>query len=92
MIKHTLIYGSGYVTMAVASFVLVPIYTAIDAVDYGVLGLMLVLYGLMAQIYDFGVTNSVGRFFFDPPRTSETRRSCNFARPRWPSCWCSAGR
>ncbi len=68
VVRHTLIYGSGYVTMAIASFVLVPIYTRhLTPSDYGVLGLMLVLYGLMTQIYDFGVTNSVGRFFFDTP-------------------------
>ena len=68
VIKHTLIYGSGYVTIAVASFVLVPIYTRhLTPAGYGVLGLMLLLYGLMTQIYDFGVTNAVGRFFFDAP-------------------------
>ena len=68
VVRHTAIYGSGYVTMAVASFVLVPIYTRhLTPADYGVLGLMLVLYGLMSQVYDFGVTNSVGRFFFDTP-------------------------
>ncbi|MGH3267144.1 MAG: hypothetical protein ACRDNS_34770, partial [Trebonia sp.] len=41
VIKQTLIYGSGYVTMAVASFVLVPVYTRhLTPSDYGVLGLM----------------------------------------------------
>jgi O-antigen/teichoic acid export membrane protein len=66
LVRHTLVYGSGYVTMAVASFVLVPIYTRHFAPSgYGLLGLMLVLYGLMSQVYDFGFTNSVGRFFFE---------------------------
>ena len=66
LIRHTLIYGSGYVTMAVASVVLVPVYTRqLSPAGYGLLGLMLVLYGLMTQVYDFGVTNSVGRFYFD---------------------------
>jgi O-antigen/teichoic acid export membrane protein len=69
---HTVVYGSGYVTMAVASFVLVPIYTRhLTPSDYGLLGLMLVLYGLMSQIYDFGFTNSVGRFFFDTKESGE---------------------
>ena len=74
VVKHTLTYGSGYVTMAVASFVLVPIYTRhLTPAGYGLLGLMLLLYGLMTQIYDFGVTNAVGRFFFDtPPDQRET--------------------
>jgi O-antigen/teichoic acid export membrane protein len=66
LIRHTFVYGSGYVTMAVVSFVLVPIYTRhLTPSDYGLLGLMLVLYGLMSQVYDLGFTNSVGRFFFD---------------------------
>jgi O-antigen/teichoic acid export membrane protein len=68
VVRHTFVYGSGYVTMAVASFVLVPIYTHhLSPSGYGLLGLMLALYGLMTQIYDFGITNSVGRFFFDTP-------------------------
>src|SRR3954447_1988270 len=66
LIRHTVVYGSGYVTMAVASFVLVPVYTSrLNPSEFGVLGLMLVLYGLMTQFYDLGFTNSVGRFFFD---------------------------
>src|SRR5437764_10233746 len=72
LVRHTVVYGSGYVTMAVASFVLVPIYTHnLTPSDYGLLGLMLVLYGLMSQLYDFGFTNSVGRFFFDTRESGE---------------------
>lgn len=66
LVRHTIVYGSGYVTMAIASFVLVPVYTRhLSPSSYGLLGLMLVLYGLMSQVYDFGVTNSVARFYFD---------------------------
>lgn len=66
LVRHTLVYGSGYITMAVASFLLVPVYThQLSPSAYGVLGLMLVLYGVMTQVYDFGFTNSVGRFYFD---------------------------
>ena len=64
--RHTLIYGSGYVTMAAVSLVLVPVYTHhLSPREFGLLGLMLVLYGLMKQVYDLGFMNSVGRFFFD---------------------------
>ena len=64
--KHTLIYGSGYVTMAAVSFLLTPVYTHhLSPSEFGLLALMLVLYGLMSQVYDLGFTNSVGRFFFD---------------------------
>lgn len=66
LVRHTAIYGSGYVTMAIASVVLVPVYTHhLSTSQYGLLGLMLVLYGLMRQLYDLGFTTSVGRFFFD---------------------------
>jgi O-antigen/teichoic acid export membrane protein len=66
LIKHTLIYGSGWVTMAIVSFVLTPVYTRhLSLSDYGLLALMLVFYGLMRQVYDLGMTNSVSRFFFD---------------------------
>jgi O-antigen/teichoic acid export membrane protein len=66
LVRHTFVYGSGYVTMAIVSFVLVPVYTRhMSPSEYGLLGLMLVLYGLMTTVYDLGFTNSVGRFFFD---------------------------
>jgi O-antigen/teichoic acid export membrane protein len=66
LIRHTLIYGSGYVTMALVSAVLVPVYTHhLTPSAFGLLALMLVLYGFMKQVYDLGFTNSVARFFFD---------------------------
>lgn len=66
LVRHTLVYGSGYVTIAVAGLLLVPLYThRLSPSGYGLLGLMLVLYGLMKQVYDFGTTNSIARFFFD---------------------------
>jgi O-antigen/teichoic acid export membrane protein len=66
LVKHTLVYGSGYVTMAAVSLVLTPVYTHyLNPSQFGLLALMLVLYGLMTQVYDLGFTNSVGRFFFD---------------------------
>jgi O-antigen/teichoic acid export membrane protein len=66
LIRHTLIYGSGYVTMALVSAVLIPVYThRLTPSAFGLLALMLVLYGFMKQVYDLGFTNSVARFFFD---------------------------
>lgn len=63
--RHTLVYGTGYVTMALAGLVLVPVYThRFSPAAYGLLGLMLVLYGVMRPVYDLGFTYSVGRFFF----------------------------
>jgi O-antigen/teichoic acid export membrane protein len=66
LIRHTLVYGSGFVTMAVVSLILTPVYAHhLGPAGFGLLALMLVLYGLMKQVYDLGFMNSVGRFFFD---------------------------
>ena len=66
LIRHTLVYGSGFVTMAAVSLILTPVYAhQLGPSGFGLLALMLVLYGLMKQVYDLGFMNSVGRFFFD---------------------------
>ena len=66
VVRHTLVYGSGYISIAVTSFVLVPVYTHhLSPSEFGLLALMLVFYGLLTQVYDLGLTQSVGRFFFD---------------------------
>src|SRR4051794_18708840 len=66
LIRHTLVYGSGFVTMAAVSLILTPVYThELGPSGFGLLALMLVIYGLMKQVYDLGLMNSVGRFFFD---------------------------
>jgi O-antigen/teichoic acid export membrane protein len=52
--------------MAAVSLVLTPVYThSFSPTEFGLLALMLVLYGLMMPVYDLGFMNSVGRFFFD---------------------------
>jgi len=66
MVRHTLVYGSGYVATAALSLILLPVYTHyLSPSEFGLLALMLVLYGVGKQIYDLGFTNSVARFFFD---------------------------
>jgi O-antigen/teichoic acid export membrane protein len=70
--RHTLVYGSGYVASAAVSLILVPIYThQFSPADFGLLALMLVLYGVGKQVYDLGFTNSVARFFFDEGKEDE---------------------
>ena len=65
LVQHTLIYGSGFVTVAAASFILVPVYThELPPAEFGLLALLLVFQGLLTQIYDLGMTNSVARFYF----------------------------
>lgn len=66
LVRHTLVYGSGFVTMAVAGLLLVPLYThRLSPSSFGVLGLMLAFYGFMKQVYDLGFMNVIGRFYFD---------------------------
>ena len=66
LVRHTLIYGSGYIAMAAVSLVLVPLYTHyLSPADFGLLALLLVMSGLMKQFFDLGFMNSVGRFYFD---------------------------
>ncbi len=65
-VRHTLVYGVGNVSVALLSLVLVPVYTYhLTPSDYGLLALLLALYGFLGRLYDFGLTNSVGRFYFD---------------------------
>jgi O-antigen/teichoic acid export membrane protein len=74
LVRHTAIYGSGFVATAAVGLVLVPVYTHyLTPSEYGLLALLLVLYGLMKQVYDLGFTNSVGRFFFDDDEGTDVR-------------------
>jgi O-antigen/teichoic acid export membrane protein len=67
--RHTLVYGSGYVASAAVGLLLVPVYThTFTPGEFGLLALMLVLYGVGKQVYDLGFTNSVARFYFDTGR------------------------
>lgn len=76
LVRHTVVYGSGFVTMAAASLLLVPLYThRLSVAAYGVLGLMLAFYGFMKQVYDLGFMNAVGRFYFDSEGEGEHREA-----------------
>ena len=66
VVRHTLVYGFGNVSVAFLSLALVPIYThRLSPADYGLLALVLALYGFLGRLYDLGLTNSVGRYFFE---------------------------
>lgn len=66
LVRHTLIYGVGSVGVSLISFVLIPVYTRyLTAVEYGILALFLLAQAVLTRIYDLGLTNAVGRFFFD---------------------------
>jgi O-antigen/teichoic acid export membrane protein len=71
--KHTLVYGLGSLATSLIGFLLIPVYTRkLSPEEFGDLALFLVLYGALTRVYDLGLTNSVGRFYFD--YRSEQRR------------------
>jgi len=73
--RHTLIYGSGNVAVSLLSFALIPVYTRyLEPAEYGILGLFLLLHALLTRLYDLGLTNSVGRFFFEYRDAADGRR------------------
>ncbi len=64
--RHTLVYGLGNVVVSALSFTLIPVYTRyLTTAEFGVLGLFLLLHAVLTLFFDLGLTNSVGRFFFD---------------------------
>jgi O-antigen/teichoic acid export membrane protein len=66
MVRHTVVYGIGSVGVSLVSFVLIPVYTRyLSTEEYGILALFLLLQAILSRFYDLGLTNSVGRFFFD---------------------------
>ncbi|MEX2527302.1 MAG: oligosaccharide flippase family protein [Gemmatimonadota bacterium] len=65
-VRHTLIYGVGNASVAILGLILVPIYTHhLAPAEYGLLALVLALYGFLGRIYDLGMTNAVARVYFD---------------------------
>ena len=71
LVRHTVIYGIGGVGVGLVSFVLIPVYTRyLTTEEYGILVLFLLLQAILSRFYDLGLTNSVGRFFFDFPEGS----------------------
>jgi O-antigen/teichoic acid export membrane protein len=66
LVRHTLIYGFGSVGTSLISFVLIPVYTRyLTPEHYGILALLLLAQAVLSRFYDLGLTNAVGRFFFD---------------------------
>jgi O-antigen/teichoic acid export membrane protein len=66
LVRHTAIYGLGSVGASLISFVLIPVYTRyLGPEEYGVLALLLLAHAVLSRVYDLGLTNAVGRFYFD---------------------------
>lgn len=79
--KGSAIYGLGNVANSVLGFLLVPLYTHhLSTSEFGAYSLLITGFGLLSIVIDAGLTNSVGRYYFDgsPQETAaelEIRRS-----------------
>lgn len=74
LLRHTAIYGVGQVAASLISFALVPLYTrALSPDQYGALALLQLLQAVFARVYDLGLTNAVGRFYFDNERERDAQ-------------------
>lgn len=66
ILRHSLVYGLGNAASAIIGLILVPVYAHYLAPqEFGLLALWLSVYGVLGLIYDLGMQNSVGRFFFE---------------------------
>lgn len=66
--KNSAIYGLGNIANSALSFLLVPFYTHhLSTAEFGAYSLLITVFGLLALVVDAGLTNSVGRYYFDQP-------------------------
>ncbi|HMN42965.1 MAG TPA: lipopolysaccharide biosynthesis protein [Povalibacter sp.] len=64
--KHSAIYAAGSMLSRVASFLMLPLYTAyLTPFDYGVLDLIETTVGMFSLVASLGVAQALGRFYFD---------------------------
>ncbi|MGE0453010.1 MAG: lipopolysaccharide biosynthesis protein [Vicinamibacteria bacterium] len=74
VIRHTAVYGIGSVSVSILGLVLVPIYTHhLTPAEFGLLALVLALYGFLTGVYDLGMTNAVARFYFEAKGAGDFR-------------------
>lgn len=71
IVRHSLVYGLGNTASALVGLILVPVYAHyLPPEEFGLFALWLSVYGVLGLLYDLGMQNSVGRFFFERPVTS----------------------
>ena len=64
--SHLAVYGSGEIVLFAVNFLLVPVYTRVlEPADYGALGLLLLLQGLLRPLNFLGFDESFLRFHYD---------------------------
>jgi O-antigen/teichoic acid export membrane protein len=65
--RDVAIYGGADLAFRLAQFLVIPIYAhQLSVGDFGILALLTVTAQLLGMLLNFGVTNSVQRFYFDP--------------------------
>ncbi len=64
--QHSAIYGLGNIASSIMSFLLVPLYThSLTPAEFGVYSLLITAYSLLGVVVDFGLTNSLARYYFN---------------------------
>ena len=62
--QHTMIYGVGYITTRLVTFLLLPLYTnQLSAAEYGLVALVFAFLAFMNHIYNFGLDSALMRFY-----------------------------
>ncbi len=75
LLKDTVIYGSLRFFFLSVSVVVFPIYANILSVDdFGVMALVTTITALLAMLINFGINNSILRYFFDATFDADRKR------------------
>lgn len=84
--KSTLIYGLGNLSIKLAGFVLLPLYTKYLSVsDYGVLALLESVSQILVAVFSFSLTSALFRWYWDSNYT-DRKKSIVFTTIVFSSC------
>jgi len=83
LVKDTILYGGSDFILKVIAFAVFPIYTHLFSVaEYGIIGLIGTIAGLVGLVLNLGLTNAAQRFYFDP-ETPEADRPALISTGLW---------
>lgn len=83
LVKDTILYGGSDFILKVIAFAVFPIYTHLFSVaEYGIIGLIGTIAGLVGLFLNLGLNSAAQRFYFDP-ETPETDRPALISTGLW---------
>lgn len=78
--RHSSVYAVGNLLAKLASFLMLPLYTAyLTPFDYGVLDIVETTAGMIGLVLGFGMASSLGRFYFDSDDAEVRKRTVSTA-------------